>query len=582
MEIENFLNGGFEPRRYRPGGVGNWSGHLPFARDLVAASRPSLLVELGTHYGESYFGFCQAVGENDIGCSCYAVDTWVGEPHAGFYGENVYSEVSSYNSANYASFSYLLRTTFDEAIGKFTDESIDILHIDGLHTYEAVSHDLHHWLRKVKPGGIVLMHDVMARHGDFGVWKLWDELARTGQHFIFTHSWGLGVFRKPGSGLPDNGLFKILFDSVAETQEHARKFYALCAIKLERDHEDRVPRRGTDGQVLAHIYPFGSGGYSAETAIKVDVNPGHWEHLSLEIIQGTGNGPLRIDLLEQPGIIDIAGIVLRRPADGEIMWSAKGCGELAALPVGGTAMRFDSDGTRDFGRFFSYGSDPQLLLPALDPERFDQPLLLEIWLRLQTDDSALLAVLQHADQQRSRALALESIVEEMQSAASEQNGHATERDRLALEQAQIAEERSAIAGERSAIAKDRHAVIEERELLALERDQIAKERSAIAKNDNAVTEERDLLLVTLRKLQSDLYVSKVDLKRAAAEEERLISQEERLRSQEERLRSEIAHLQQRIAASEAILHEALNSRSWRITRPVRKLSRLFGAQRGGA
>jgi hypothetical protein len=50
----------FRPGRSRIGRVGNWSGHLPFAADLIVATKPSLLVELGTHYGESYFGFCQA------------------------------------------------------------------------------------------------------------------------------------------------------------------------------------------------------------------------------------------------------------------------------------------------------------------------------------------------------------------------------------------------------------------------------------------------------------------------------------------------------------------------------------------
>ena len=172
-------NGSFRPRRYRPGGLGNWSGHLAFANDLIAEVRPNVLVELGTHYGESYFGFCQAVNENDISCSCYAVDTWIGESHSGVYDESVYQEVSAYNSAHYGNFSYLLRTTFDEAIANFSDESIDILHIDGLHTYEAVSHDFRHWFDKVKPGGDRTDARHNGAHADFGVWKFWGELERS-------------------------------------------------------------------------------------------------------------------------------------------------------------------------------------------------------------------------------------------------------------------------------------------------------------------------------------------------------------------------------------------------------------------
>ena len=131
----------FVPRRYRPGNLGTWSGHLAFANDLISAVRPSLIVELGTHHGESYFTFCQSVAENDLNCLCYAVDTWRGEAHAGYYGEDVMNDVSKHNETYYKSFSYLLRTNFDEALSKFTNETIDLLHLDGLHTYEAVRHE---------------------------------------------------------------------------------------------------------------------------------------------------------------------------------------------------------------------------------------------------------------------------------------------------------------------------------------------------------------------------------------------------------------------------------------------------------
>ena len=129
-----------------PASVSAWAGHVPFAHWIVRATAPRVLVELGTHWGVSYSAFCEAVVRDGLDTRCFAVDTWQGDEQAEFYGEEVYADLRQFHDARYGAFSRLLRCTFDEALPHLPDSSIDLLHIDGLHTYDAVRHDYESWL----------------------------------------------------------------------------------------------------------------------------------------------------------------------------------------------------------------------------------------------------------------------------------------------------------------------------------------------------------------------------------------------------------------------------------------------------
>jgi hypothetical protein len=193
-----------------------WSEHVPFAFWLVDVLRPATVVELGTHAGVSYSGLCQAVKTLGLQTRCYAVDTWTGDEHAGFYGEGLYQEFADFHDSRYGAFSRLIRSTFDEALPHFEDGSIDLLHIDGLHTYEAVRHDFLSWLPKLAPRAVVLFHDTNVRERNFGVFRLWEAVSAGKQHFNFLHGHGLGVL---GNGNEHPAPLSSLFDT---TSDHRR------------------------------------------------------------------------------------------------------------------------------------------------------------------------------------------------------------------------------------------------------------------------------------------------------------------------------------------------------------------------
>ncbi|HYN77506.1 MAG TPA: class I SAM-dependent methyltransferase [Lamprocystis sp. (in: g-proteobacteria)] len=196
-----------------------------------------MVVDHGTLAVGSGFYLCHAVRVVRAPTACYAVDTWEREEPArrsdtGFSGDECcYAEVSR-----------LLRMPLREAVGFFSDETITLLHLDGistdgLHDYEAVRDRFEWWLPKLSPSAVVLLHGTGGRDEGSGVRRFWKELVqRYPLNLEFFHSQGLGVLQL--SGGDRTVALEWLSPDSAKRQDLLADFGAR-GVEIERQYANR-------------------------------------------------------------------------------------------------------------------------------------------------------------------------------------------------------------------------------------------------------------------------------------------------------------------------------------------------------
>jgi predicted O-methyltransferase YrrM len=186
-----------------------WKGHRAFADWLVKAIEAKEIVDLGVDYGYSTFVFAKAASQNGFG-TVTGIDSFEGDGFAGV--RDTYAYVTQWiEDVGFTNIN-LIKGYFNDVASVWT-KPIDILHIDGFHSYEAVSNDYHTWSKFVRDEGVILFHDICVNNPAFGVIYFFREL-EDGRKLYFVESYGLGIITKSEE----------LFEKIKENFPHVRDY----------------------------------------------------------------------------------------------------------------------------------------------------------------------------------------------------------------------------------------------------------------------------------------------------------------------------------------------------------------------
>jgi len=119
----------------------------------------------------------------------------------------------------------LIRLGHDDELGGFEDHSVDLLHLQGPSTYEALRDHLDRWLPKLSEAGIVLVQGTNHPRKTFSIGRFFDELSGQYPTFEFLHDHGMG-FIAAGGATPER--IKPLFEAsrLASLRDEIRRTYA--------------------------------------------------------------------------------------------------------------------------------------------------------------------------------------------------------------------------------------------------------------------------------------------------------------------------------------------------------------------
>jgi predicted O-methyltransferase YrrM len=177
---------------------------------LVRSMKPNLCVEIGSARGRSACSIGMALKENGRG-KLKAID-----PHRKTEW-NDYQSVDTFETITHnlsvlelTDWVEILRCTSDEAAKGWT-ATIDMIFIDGDHSYPGVKHDWELFVPHVGPFGVVVFHDTLwdllsnlgPVRGDMGVPRFVEELRSEGYPVItIDKDYGVSMVQPAKGGVP--------------------------------------------------------------------------------------------------------------------------------------------------------------------------------------------------------------------------------------------------------------------------------------------------------------------------------------------------------------------------------------------
>jgi hypothetical protein len=150
------------PRYLTP--VADWHALIPFNYFLINLIRPTRVVELGVCAGDSLYSSCQILAvlkraDTSYLPSVFGIDTWEGDENCKYDPDLYYNSISDATS-QMREWVALIKSTSVAAVSEFADCSIDLLHIDADHSYDAVKLDFETYLPKMTTTGCIIFHDI--------------------------------------------------------------------------------------------------------------------------------------------------------------------------------------------------------------------------------------------------------------------------------------------------------------------------------------------------------------------------------------------------------------------------------------